>query len=116
MALLLFSIQFLLLPLQCSAEDASPTSSAVMASPTASSSSNSDSRRLRFTIIGLFCGAAALSLVVAILLSICCRARKRGISSGEDIMMANKILHKMGVHTDSKGLEKMSRTTSEETL
>ncbi|KAK0226301.1 hypothetical protein IW262DRAFT_1457518 [Armillaria fumosa] len=99
MALLLFSVQFLLLLLQCSAGDASPTSSTVIASPTASSSSDSDSRRLKFIIIGLFCGASVLSLVVAILLSIFCRERKRGVSNEEDTMMANKILDKWeGVH------------------
>ncbi|KAK0486188.1 hypothetical protein IW261DRAFT_784900 [Armillaria novae-zelandiae] len=117
MALLLFSIQLLLLLLQCSAEDANSTSSTVIASPTASSPSDSDSRHLKFIIIGLFCGAAVLSLVVAILLSVCCRASKRGISNGEDTMMTNKILDKWeGVHTNSKDPEKISRTTSEDTL
>ncbi|KAK0195793.1 hypothetical protein F5146DRAFT_305377 [Armillaria mellea] len=117
MALLLFSIQFFLLLLQCSAEDTSTTSSTSTISPTASSSLDSSSRHLKFILIGLFCGAAVLSLVVGILLAMCCRARKHGISNGEDTVMANKILDKWeGIHTDSKGLGKMSRTTSEDTF
>ncbi|KAK0241394.1 hypothetical protein EDD85DRAFT_948485 [Armillaria nabsnona] len=104
MAYLLFSIQFLFLLLRCSAEDTSTTSSTAISSPTASSSPNSDSRRLKVILIGLFCGAAVLSLVVAILLAMCCRARKRDVSNEDDTVMANRILDKWeGVHTDSNG-------------
>ncbi|KAK0454591.1 hypothetical protein EV421DRAFT_1896504 [Armillaria borealis] len=117
MVFLLFSIQFLHLLLKCSAEDTGTTSSTAIASPTASSSPDSDSRRLKFILIGLFCGAAVLSLVVAILLATCFRARKRGISNEEDTVMANKILDKWeGVHTDSNSPGKISRTASEDTF
>ncbi|KAK0459059.1 uncharacterized protein EV420DRAFT_301223 [Desarmillaria tabescens] len=59
---LLLCIQLLPLVLQCSAEGTGveTTSSAAISSPTVSSSPDSDSRHLKFIIIGLLCGAAVL--------------------------------------------------------
>ncbi|KAK0212475.1 hypothetical protein DFS33DRAFT_1269267 [Desarmillaria ectypa] len=78
----------------------STSSSTAISSPTVPSSPDSDARHLKFIVIGLLCGAAVLSVIVAILLLVCYRARKCGISNGEDIVIANKILDKWeGVHT-----------------
>ncbi|KAK0486189.1 hypothetical protein IW261DRAFT_1454139 [Armillaria novae-zelandiae] len=79
--LLLLSFQVAVFLSQCSAEGVEvpdtltrPSSSIATATPT--TSLPSDSRRRKFLVISMFCAAAVLIQVVAIILYLLCRARK----------------------------------------